>query len=218
MEKTCEKFVAGHHTRFSRFALSATKVLDIFRLKTQDSAEGKISAVTVAKVFGISSKTVRDIWTGRSWYRTTHQLEPNRADADERLQRHVGRPKGAKDRKPRTRRHVESDVDTGKLPILRAVDSRTARTNDELQALQKSIKISYNKQPNILQPPLELNKVHESYVIFESILKDQVLHPASDFDGRSSLFDDPFHDDWQNRLRSFEAARFQETYQHTCGV
>ena len=84
-------------------SISPKKVHDIFRLKMQrpSSAKCKSSANSVAKIFGVSPKTVRDIWKGRTWYRTTHQLEPNRAEESERLTKHSGRPRGVKDSKPR---------------------------------------------------------------------------------------------------------------------
>ena len=59
------------------------------------------NASSVAVMFGVTAKTVRDIWMGRTWYRETLHLDPSRSDARERLLKRAGRPKGAKDGKPR---------------------------------------------------------------------------------------------------------------------
>lgn len=93
----------------TRCILTVSQVLDIFRLKKSKTAEftspsGVVSAKIVGQYFQVSSKTVRDIWMGRTWYRATHHLEPTRSDAQERLDKRPGRPKGAKDRKPRIRK------------------------------------------------------------------------------------------------------------------
>ena len=66
-----------------------------------DAMAGRRSASAVGELYGVSSKTVRDIWMGRTWYRETFFLEPNRADATEKFMRRIGRPKGAKDKASR---------------------------------------------------------------------------------------------------------------------
>eukprot|EP00292_Cryptomonas_paramecium_P019500 CAMPEP_0113670962 /NCGR_PEP_ID=MMETSP0038_2-20120614/5439_1 /TAXON_ID=2898 /ORGANISM="Cryptomonas paramecium" /LENGTH=122 /DNA_ID=CAMNT_0000587059 /DNA_START=1 /DNA_END=366 /DNA_ORIENTATION=- /assembly_acc=CAM_ASM_000170 len=48
----------------SRSVLTAKQVIEIFELS---SADKHISAYKVAPRFGISEKTVRDIWSGRTW-------------------------------------------------------------------------------------------------------------------------------------------------------
>ena len=101
MEKTSQ------NPRGSRNVLTAIQAMDIFRLKAESALGLKSDAIPrsnakrVAKLYGISSKTVKDIWMGKTWYRATHFLDPNRADAIQRLGKRPGRPKGAKDRKPR---------------------------------------------------------------------------------------------------------------------
>ena len=67
-------------------------------------------AAFLSKKYGVSVKTVRDIWIGRTWYRATFHLDPSKPIAAERLQRQPGRPKGAKDRQPRTRKMDKGEV------------------------------------------------------------------------------------------------------------
>ena len=102
--------------RGRRAVLSCDQVINIFRLRNgtcsaTGSMRGGVGATIVARFFGVSSKTVRDIWVGRTWYRATQHLDPLRDDASERLQKRPGRPKGAKDRKPRTRKFQAVDKD-----------------------------------------------------------------------------------------------------------
>ena len=87
----------------NRIALSKDNAVDIYKLKqafTCTKNHGK-STADVAREYGVSSKAIRDIWVGRTWYRETFHLDPSRSDAAERLMKRVGRPKGAKDSKPR---------------------------------------------------------------------------------------------------------------------
>ena len=88
--------------------LSNSQVIEIFELKSSPSTvrntrKGWIPSSALAKRFGVTSKTIRDIWMGRTWYRVTHHLDPSRFDSIERFSRKVGRPKGSKDSKPRFR-------------------------------------------------------------------------------------------------------------------
>jgi hypothetical protein len=100
----------------ARCILTLQQVLYIFRLKKSKTAEflspnGVVSAKMVGQFFKVSSKTVRDVWMGRTWYRATHHLEPTRSDAGERLEKRLGRPKGAKDRKPRVRKVLTLSIE-----------------------------------------------------------------------------------------------------------
>ena len=108
-------------SRKQHTVLSETQVLEIFRLKARSSPKGTrlssaITSATVAKWYGVCSKTVRDIWMGRTWYRATHPLEPGRVDSKERLSKQPGRPRGAKDSRPRTIRNQPKA--TPKKPII----------------------------------------------------------------------------------------------------
>ena len=87
-----------------RKVLSKDNVIEIYKLRPDGSQNNKmriLSATRVARQYGVSSKTIRDIWVCRTWYRETFHLDPSRSDAAERLMRRTGRPQGAKDSKPR---------------------------------------------------------------------------------------------------------------------
>ena len=73
--------------------------MDIFRIK---ASLGNISihsaSALIAVQYGVSSKAIRDIWTGRSWLNVTYDLWTG----DDRPERKtLGRPKGRKDSRPR---------------------------------------------------------------------------------------------------------------------
>ena len=81
---------------------------DIFRYKSISFAKERDKAGILARVYGVSVKTIRDIWVGRTWYRATFNLDPSKPITPERLQRRAGRPKGAKDSTPRARKLASS--------------------------------------------------------------------------------------------------------------
>ena len=88
-----------------RAILTREKAVDIFRRSLPSagclfSAE-KLTATFVAQEYGINEKTVRDIWTGRTWYNETLHLDPHRPHRETKT---AGRPRGKRDSVPR-RKH-----------------------------------------------------------------------------------------------------------------
>ena len=84
----------------ARNILTKEQVVDIFLMK-----HGMMlcdDAASVGRKFGVSEKTIRDIWVARTWYKATLALDPCRSDANDRLKKKIGRPRGTKDSKPRT--------------------------------------------------------------------------------------------------------------------
>ncbi len=84
-----------------RAILNERQVLQIFQIKltAKTSMHPCPSAVHTAIYFGISEKTVRDIWTGRTWARETCHMDPSRPASTKKM---TGRPKGCKGCRPRT--------------------------------------------------------------------------------------------------------------------
>ena len=79
-----------------RRKLTPDQVLKIYSAKISRSEVGQGKAL--AKSFGISEKTVRDIWNGKTWNEVTAILDSKRLPI---LRKPVGRPKGSHDKKPR---------------------------------------------------------------------------------------------------------------------
>jgi hypothetical protein len=94
-----------------RAILNDEQARAIFQFKPNPLTKSRERASFLAHHYGISVKTVRDIWVGRTWYRATCGLDPSAPVSAERLQRRPGRPKGAKDSKPRARRRLRDDSD-----------------------------------------------------------------------------------------------------------
>ena len=97
----------GMRRTSTRSVLTKSQVLQIFAYKektTSTSYKGELSTAKIAKIYGVTEKAIRDIWTARTWFRETLPLEPSRPKIAERLTRRPGRPKGSKDRTQRRKR------------------------------------------------------------------------------------------------------------------
>jgi hypothetical protein len=66
------------------------------------------SSAVIAKMYGVSTKSVRDIWRGRTWNRETAHLDPSRPPRPPTRQ---GRPPGRKDSAPRRRRQPKIHIE-----------------------------------------------------------------------------------------------------------
>jgi hypothetical protein len=80
-----------------RAVLTKSQAITIFQLKLNVS-----SATKIARSYGVSEKTVRDIWTGRTWATETWHLDPSRVVKIKQS----GRPLGSRDSKPRKPRQA----------------------------------------------------------------------------------------------------------------
>mmetsp|Transcript_58673 Transcript_58673/g.155162 ORF Transcript_58673/g.155162 Transcript_58673/m.155162 type:complete len:214 (+) Transcript_58673:92-733(+) len=90
----------GYSKRVVRVVLTADDAAAIFQMRPSSDVvkSQNQSASAVARKYGVSSKTIRDIWQARSWSRATLHLDSSRPAP---VKRRVGRPKGAKDLQPR---------------------------------------------------------------------------------------------------------------------
>ena len=81
-----------------RAVLTKEQVLYIFRMSLTITPDGqKPKASFVAKMFRVNEKTIRDIWTGRTWSNETSHLDSSR---EPKVSAKLGRPLGRKDGKP----------------------------------------------------------------------------------------------------------------------
>jgi hypothetical protein len=89
-----------------RAVLTKDQAIEIFRLSlTHSSNKKRPTAVSVSRAFNISEKTVRDIWSARTWHDETLPLDVNRTP---RAAKKIGCPPGKIDSKPREPRTVKS--------------------------------------------------------------------------------------------------------------
>ena len=96
-----------------RIVLSNEDAREIFMSKPDLLCRGH-AATHLARQYGVSPKTIRDIWHRRTWYWATHDLEG--CPSNHRVPKKIGRPKGAKDTQPRKRRHDPQILHIPSLP------------------------------------------------------------------------------------------------------
>jgi hypothetical protein len=90
--------------RHGRAILTEEQARQIFHYKPAPGLKDRTRAGCLSKMYGVSVKTIRDVWVGRTWYRVTCQLDQTKPLSPERLMKRAGRPKGTKDSKPRAKR------------------------------------------------------------------------------------------------------------------
>lgn len=166
-----------------RAILTEQQAQTIFRFKPSPFSKARDRACILAKMFGISVKTVRDIWVGRTWYRATYHLDPSIPPASHRLVKRAGRPKGSKDRKPRTKKYLScpnysEPNQVNKEETETEEDCNTDEPNPTYKfGTEMSISVSSGFKSSSPEP-----------VPIDIWLFDSKNKPA--------LFEDPFRDDW----------------------
>ena len=149
--------------------LTGEQAREIFMLKPEPLPEHRGRAGIVAVMYGVSAKTVRDIWVGRTWYRETYSLDQTKMPVMDRLIKKAGRPKGIKDKKPRTKKIIDP--------------------SDDEAALLTGRNLNYYN--NFLCNRNDTD-YEDSARGAQSEEVCEVQYPAVDVDN----FEDPFHDDW----------------------
>ena len=186
-----------------RNTLTKQQVIDIFCQKPDIRLRPKqADTCAIAKQYGVTAKAIRDIWIGRTWYRETFHLDPFRMDANKRLAIRIGRPKGAKDVRPRMKRSdiPDQDADIAEAKKSAGMDIFGVKTQSSDEEAQQSPiyhegkQLKQNFQVLRSNPESQLNRlisnVDYSKIIFpdlkSTIFQDQIYEQ----------FNDPFHDDW----------------------
>ena len=94
--------------------LSKEQAIGIFKLSlVQSPGRKRKTATSVAKEFRVSEKTIRDIWSGRTWHVETMPLDPSRSP---RAAKKNGRPLGRKDSLPRKSRKSTNSTTINTTP------------------------------------------------------------------------------------------------------
>ena len=112
-----------------RAVLTRSDVITIFQSKATLS-----SATKVARLYGVNEKTIRDIWTARTWAAETWHLDTSRAPKVKT----AGRPLGCRDSKPRKQnqaaKHCRSSMawDRADRRATNSSDSATSRRDTAL--------------------------------------------------------------------------------------
>ena len=99
VEEFCRLAAAAAASYRPKAVLTEKNATDIFLLKHRHGfPTDHAASCFLAKKYSVSSKTIRDIWSGRSWLETTFDLWDTADRPDRKL---VGRPKGSKNSKPK---------------------------------------------------------------------------------------------------------------------
>ena len=176
-----------------RARLNEDAVLKIFQLKG-----GSKSASQLAALHGVSEKTVRDIWTRRTWSTETYHLDTSRPMQPIHV-KNVGRPKGCKDSKPRKKKGqpVQIRMNDTNLKTKSQQNPTLATLPCQFSMDQKDLhdnRADYNPWPDIQG---RVDNIHAS-MHHKSV--DDELHEWSERSWCSPRLTDPFRRDWNPAL------------------
>ena len=176
----------------TRTILTLPQVIQIFTIKKKhldsNALESKCStAAAVAKLFRVSEKAIRDIWSGRTWVRETMHLDPASAAAKAQRLRLPGRPK----------RHETEIVSDRNRNMANQPTSNILEYAPNLAA--HDTRLTANMSEYVTSPPASVIPEKNQHMP-RLLLSSEPL---------ASLYaDDPFHDDWPH----WEAAREWEQH------
>jgi hypothetical protein len=171
--------------RKTRAILTENEAIKIYQVKLANDVSTSIgsirtSARSLATDYGVSEKTIRDVWSCRTWYMETLPLDTSRKQMTQ--PRLPGRPKGAMDTKQR--RHYNRQTVRPNLPL--APDP--AQGKDRPPALESA---------RSARPALAGHlRIGTTSPVDECDAQSQNRGPNPSGDGRQDHPDDPFHDDW----------------------
>jgi hypothetical protein len=192
-----------------RAILTQREAQDIFKSRPSYSSKEPSKAGILAHFYGVSVKSVRDIWIGRTWYRSTYHLDSSKPVAKERLEKKPGRPRGAKDSKPRTRKPIKnlSDDEAKDKPYetnesIEQVFGMPVQQQQTIPLLKRGILCSIERTepkypiigPNYFDHTSAARKAAQPKDL--KVFQCPSIHALFSAAANSSTFIDPFHDDW----------------------
>ncbi len=203
---------AGQAERQGRAILTDDQARAIFKCKPSSISNDRCKVALLAKMYGVSAKTVRDIWVGRTWYWATYSLDLTKPISTERLQRKLGRPRGAKDSKPRSRKlHPDSEEIEKSAPAV----CRSSAIKKDQKCLTVKTGASHGgclaSSSSIVRWPIPSDDKGFALSSADIISSNpptvalaakavpasaQTWHEALIHDSTSTEFVDPFHNDW----------------------
>ena len=188
-----------------RATLDKNKAICIFKCRYTVHCAPKL-----ARIFGVSVKTIRDIWRGRTWAADTWHLDENRTCSFEYKQ--VGRPKGSKDTKPRQRRQTSQRGNVNlqySKPIDETVNAYLTPLRDNsnfftsAEAVTNQFRLHANGDlvtsfsPHASQSNHHLLSAQNARID----LDEQLLKWENEF---KILVTDPFEKDWVRAVATFQ--------------
>jgi hypothetical protein len=192
--------------------LTEQEAREIFSLKPNPlgtPTPNRAHTVALANAYGVSIKTIRDIWVGRTWFRSTFDLDPSQPASPARLQKQLGRPKGSKDTKPRIRKTLKSPQ-TETSHILQSDSAKNVEWNGKSNAgsaVGTDSRLPCNSEtcrPSSQHAcdgsPVNQQTSVDFHLPTRQLPTDQLVpdvkEPCSSTANGAGDFGDPFHDDW----------------------
>ena len=164
----------------TRAKLTESDALSIYHCKTSVT-----SASAISKLYGVSEKAVRNIWTGRTWSKETWHLDESRPFPTKKMGRPFGR-KDAQPRKPRSLRTIPESSTTSQTPV----DVSLASESIDIAPL---FSIVMNEWPQARK--MDTEEVPSSALCCSNQSIDDLLHEKTHC-GLDITFEDPFGPDW----------------------
>ena len=168
----------------ARAKLSESDALNIYHCKTSVT-----SAAAISKLYCVSEKTVRDIWTGRTWSKVTWHLDESRPIPTKKM----GRPLGRKDAQPRKSRS------------LRTIPKSSAKFQTPLKSQSIDIapvfSLAMNEWPQVRK--MDTEDVPSLACCWHDHSIDELLDEKTQC-GFDTTFEDPFGSDWAGVLHSLQ--------------
>ena len=177
----------------TRAKLTESDALNIYHCKGSVT-----SAAAIAKLYGVSEKAVRDIWTGRTWSRETWHLDESRPFPTKKM----GRPLGRKDSQPRKPRSLRT------IPEAQTSCDKLVHTSPESQSIDMEpvFSLAMNERPEARKMYTE--EVPSPACCGHDQSIDELLHEKTQF-GFNTTFEDPFGHDWAAVHRSLQESMRQ---------
>ena len=164
----------------TRAKLTESDALDIFYCK------GNItSASAISKLYGVSEKAVRDIWTGRTWSKETWHLDESRPIPTKKM----GRPLGRKDGQPRKPRSLR------KIPETQTSCDKLVHISPESQSIDIAPVFSLAMREWPEARKMDTEEVLYSAWCWHHHSIDDLLYEETQC-AFETTFEDPFGPDW----------------------
>ena len=156
-----------------------------------------ISAAAISKLYGVSEKAVRDIWTGRTWSKETWHLDESRPFSAKKM----GRPFGCKDAQPRKSRSLRT------IPESSTISQTHINVSPESQSIDVEPRFS-TVMADWPQARKREWQVPSSAWCWHDQSIDHLLHEKTQC-GFDNTFEDPFGPDWAAVYRSLQQSMRQ---------
>ena len=181
-----------------RAILSEVQAIEIFQIRLAATAtpfaHPRPSPVQIASYYGVSEKTVRDIWKGRTWARETYHLDPARQLV---MRNRGGRPRGSKDSKKRI---TSSRLSMGQLGVMRPSFDQSSFLQTEITFIDDNSLISPRQ-------PINYGHTRQDQIVETIASVDHQLHEWAEWSSAPPGLEDPFRHDWAEWLAVSECIK-----------